>query len=111
VANLEIYSKEWCPYCAKAKALLKAKGLAYQEIDVTTDEVRQQEMVARSGRRTVPQLFLDGVSIGGYDDLANLNATGELDRRLGNTAAVDLTLAPGRLAFRPPSTPCARIFR
>lgn len=91
MANLEIYSKEWCPYCAKAKALLKAKGLSYQEIDVTTDEARQQEMVTRSGRRTVPQIFLDGVSIGGYDDLANLNATGELDRRLGNTEAVDLT--------------------
>lgn len=91
MANIEIYSKEWCPYCAKAKALLKAKGLSYQEIDVTTDEARQREMVERSGRRTVPQIFLDGVSIGGYDDLANLNATGELDQRLGNTAAVDLT--------------------
>jgi len=91
MANVEIYSKEWCPYCAKAKALLKAKGLSYQEIDVTADEARQQEMVARSGRRTVPQIFLDGVSIGGYDDLANLNASGELDRRLGQEDAVDLT--------------------
>lgn len=91
MASIEIYSKEWCPYCAKAKALLKAKGLSYQEIDVTADEARQQEMVARSGRRTVPQIFLDGVSVGGYDDLANLNATGELDRRLGKEAAVDLT--------------------
>ncbi|MGE0681261.1 MAG: glutaredoxin 3 [Candidatus Binatia bacterium] len=90
MVNLEIYSKEWCPYCAKAKALLKAKGLSYQEIDVTADETRQQEMVTRSGRRTVPQLFLNGVSIGGYDDLANLNATGELDRRLGNVAAANL---------------------
>ena len=91
MANIEIYSKEWCPYCAKAKALLKAKGLSYQEIDVTVDETRQQEMVARSGRRTVPQIFLDGASIGGYDDLANLNATGELDRQLGKETAVDLT--------------------
>jgi len=91
MANIEIYSKEWCPYCAKAKALLKAKGLSYQEIDVTTDEAQQQEMVARSGRRTVPQIFLDGASVGGYDDLANLNATGELDRRLGKETAVDLT--------------------
>jgi len=91
MATVGIYSKEWCPYCAKAKALLKAKGLAYQEIDVTTDEARQQEMVARSGRRTVPQIFLDGVSVGGYDDLANLNATGELDRRIGKRTAVDLT--------------------
>lgn len=88
--NLEVYSKEWCPYCAKAKALLKSKGLKYQEIDVTSDETLQQQMIARSGRRTVPQIFLDGVSIGGYDDLANLNATGELDQRLGRKAAVDL---------------------
>lgn len=91
MANIEIYSKEWCPYCAKAKALLKAKGLTYQELDVTTDEARQQEMVKRSGRRTAPQIFLDGASIGGYDDLANLNATGELDRRLGRKADIDLT--------------------
>lgn len=48
-------------------------------------------MIARAGRRTVPQIFLDGVSIGGYDDLANLNATGELDPRLGRKATVDVT--------------------
>jgi alkyl hydroperoxide reductase subunit F len=89
--ELEIYTKEWCPYCAKAKALLKSKGLSYQELDVTTDETRQREMVSRSGRRTVPQIFLDGESVGGYDDLANFNATGELDRRLGKTSTIDLT--------------------
>lgn len=83
MATIEIYTKQWCPYCAKAKALLHSKGLSYNAIDVTEDETLQQEMVARSGRRTVPQLFLDGQSIGGYDDLANLNATGELDQRLG----------------------------
>jgi glutaredoxin len=54
MAGIEVYTKEWCPYCAKTKALLKSKGLAYQEIDVTSDEVLQQEMVKRSGRRTVP---------------------------------------------------------
>jgi alkyl hydroperoxide reductase subunit F len=91
MANIELYSKEWCPYCAKAKALLKSKGIAYREIDVTTDERLQQEMVKRSGRRTVPQLFLEGESIGGYDDLANLNASGELDRRLGIKTTTDLT--------------------
>ena len=91
MADIEIYTKEWCPYCAKAKALLKSKGLSYRELDVTADEQRQQEMVARSGRRTVPQVFLDGQPLGGYDDLANLNATGELDRRLGRQTTVDLT--------------------
>jgi alkyl hydroperoxide reductase subunit F len=91
MANVEIYTKEWCPYCAKAKALLKSKGLSYREINITVDETLRQEMVARSGRRTVPQLFLDGASIGGYDDLANLNASGELDRRLGIQKTSDLT--------------------
>ncbi len=91
MARIEIYTKEWCPYCAKAKALLRAKGLSYEEIDVTSDEALQQEMVRRSGRRTVPQIFLEGEPIGGYDDLASLNATGELDRRLGLKAMVDLT--------------------
>ncbi len=82
MADIEIYTKDWCPYCAKAKALLKSKGLSYKEIDVTTDHDLQQEMIERSGRRTVPQIFIDGESMGGYDDLANLNATGELDRKL-----------------------------
>lgn len=91
MSTLQIYTKQWCPYCAKAKALLKSKGLEYEQIDITTDETRQQEMVERSGRRTVPQVFLDGRSIGGYDDLANLNATGELDRRLGLKTKTDLT--------------------
>ncbi|MEW6300289.1 MAG: glutaredoxin 3, partial [Thermodesulfobacteriota bacterium] len=91
MATIEIYTKQWCPYCAKAKALLTSKGLSYQEVDVTADEARQQEMVQRSGRRTVPQIFLDGESLGGYDDLANLNAAGELDRRLGLRTTFDLT--------------------
>lgn len=91
MAAIEIYTKQWYPYCAKAKALLQSKGLTYQQIDVTTDEALQQKMVQRSGRRTVPQVFLDGESIGGYDDLANLNATGELDRRLGMRTTTDLT--------------------
>ena len=90
MARIEIYTKEWCPYCLKAKALLRAKDVAYDEIDVTSDEVRQAEMVERSGMRSVPQIFLDGERVGGYDDLARLNATGELDRRLGRGAAAPL---------------------
>ena len=91
MAEIEVYSKEWCPYCAKAKALLKSKGLKYREIDVTRDEALQQEMIQRSGRRTVPQIFIGGESVGGYDDLAGLNATGELDRRLGLQSRADLS--------------------
>ena len=83
MTSIEIYSKEWCPFCAKAKGLLGAKGLDYTEIDVTSDLEREREMVERSRRRTVPQIFIGGESVGGYDDLAHLNATGELDRLLG----------------------------
>ena len=87
MADIQIYTKEWCSYCARAKALLKAKGLSYREVDVTVDRVTEQEMIARSGRRTVPQVFIDGESVGGYDSLASMDASGELDRRLGLPAA------------------------
>ena len=80
---IEIYSKEWCPYCLKAKALLTSKGLEFTVRDVTDDPALEREMIERSQRRTVPQIFIDGKSIGGYDDLSRLNATGELDRMLG----------------------------
>ena len=70
MSNIEIYSKDWCPFCSKAKSLLQSKQLEYAEIDITSDLVREQEMIERSGRRTVPQIFIDGESVGGYDDLA-----------------------------------------
>ncbi len=81
--KLEIYSKDWCPYCAKAKALLRSEGIGYEEVDITEDPEQEQEMVSRSGRRTVPQLFLDGRSLGGYDDLARLHGEGLLKSLLG----------------------------
>lgn len=87
--EIEIYSKSWCPYCNKAKALLKSKGLTYHEIDTTHDEKLEQEMVERSYRQTVPQIFIKGMSIGGYDDLARLNAMGELDRLLGIATSLE----------------------
>lgn len=80
MAHIEIYTKDWCPYCASAKALLRAKDLAYDEIDVTTDGEREKEMVRRSARRSVPQIFIDGTLVGGFDDLHALQASGELDR-------------------------------
>jgi alkyl hydroperoxide reductase subunit F len=91
VGDIEIYSKQWCAYCAKAKALFKSKHLVYRETDVTYDEALQREMIARSGRRSVPEIFVDGQLVGGYDDLAYFNATGELDRVLGLREVVDLT--------------------
>ncbi len=91
MARIHMYSMEWCPYCAKAKAMLKAKGIDYDEIDVTHDEDAAREMVERTGQRAVPQFFLDDEYLGGYDSLAYLNATGELDKRLGIELKVDLT--------------------
>lgn len=88
--KIEIYSKAWCPYCNKAKALLKSKQLSYEEIDTTHDEALQQEMVERSRRQTVPQIFINDESVGGYDDLAQLNSTGELDRILGISGQAEL---------------------
>ena len=83
VPDIEVFSTERCPYCVMAKRLLTSKGLDYREIDVTHDEALRRDMEQRSGRRTVPQIFIDGEPVGGYDDLARLNSAGELDRRLG----------------------------
>src|SRR5512133_954004 len=90
VARVEMYSMEWCPYCAKAKALLGAKGIEYEEVDVTDDEAKAIEMVERTGQRGVPQFFIDDQWIGGYDSLAYLNATGALDQMFGIESTVDL---------------------
>lgn len=90
MAHIEIYTKDWCPYCDRAKALLQSKGLAYEEIDVTEHPGREQEMTQRSRRRTVPQIFINGTPVGGSDDLAVLNASGELDRLVGTGEPDDL---------------------
>ena len=75
---IEIYTKSWCPYCALAKDLLERRALAYHEVDVTEDLVREAQMHRRSGRTSVPQIFVNGKHLGGYDDLAALDATGGL---------------------------------
>ena len=90
MARVQMYSMEWCPYCAKAKALLGAKGIEYDEVDVTDDEAKAVEMVERTGQRGVPQFFIDDQWIGGYDGLAYLNATGNLDKLFGIESKVDL---------------------
>ncbi len=77
--KVEIYTKSWCPYCARAKNHLDFKGVRYEEIDVTTDSIREMEMVNRSGRHTVPQIFIDGHHVGGSDDLLAAEVSGRLD--------------------------------
>ncbi|HLK71374.1 MAG TPA: glutaredoxin 3 [Steroidobacteraceae bacterium] len=81
-APVLMYSKSWCPYCERARALLKHKGVDYQEIDIETHPERREEMIRRSGRRTVPQIFIGERHVGGSDDLFGLEATGALDRLL-----------------------------
>ncbi|MBV8940013.1 MAG: glutaredoxin 3 [Alphaproteobacteria bacterium] len=80
---ITIYTKDYCPYCARAKALLTRKGAAFEEIDITQDIALQEEMIKKSGgRRTVPQIFIGDRHIGGCDDLYALNDAGKLDALL-----------------------------
>ncbi len=79
MAKVEIYSKSWCDYCARARTLLDAKGVTYTDIDVTTDREKELEMIERSGAHTIPQIFIDDQRIGGHDDLFALEAKGALD--------------------------------
>ncbi len=84
MSRIEVYSSLWCPFCSRAKALLERKGVEYREIDVDRDpNLRQQMMQRAGGRRTVPQIFVDGRHVGGSDDLAALERAGELDALLG----------------------------
>lgn len=84
MAKVEIYSTTYCPYCVRAKQLLDAKDIEFTEIDVTGDDEARVSLVEKSGgRKTVPQIFIDGQSIGGYDDLRALEESGQLDAMLG----------------------------
>lgn len=83
MAQVEVYVTSHCPYCVKAKRLLDAKDVEYTVIDVTNDDDARIALVAKSGgRRTVPQIFIDGKAIGGSDDLHELEESGELDKLL-----------------------------
>ncbi|RMG98186.1 MAG: glutaredoxin 3 [Deltaproteobacteria bacterium] len=82
-----LYVTRYCGYCMMAKALLERLGIAYRSVDVTSDHEARAELVARTGRRTVPQIFVHGHGIGGYQELHELHARGELEAMLA---------APGR---------------
>lgn len=83
MAKVEIYSTQICPYCVRAKDLLKRKGVEPIEYKVDSDDKRRDEMLERSGgRRTVPQIFIDDIHVGGCDDLYALDSKGELDGML-----------------------------
>lgn len=80
--QIEMYTAEYCGFCLRARALLRNKGANWQEIHVDHDAALRMAMVERSGRRTVPQIFIDGRHIGGYDELFALERSGELDKLL-----------------------------
>ncbi len=79
---ITLYVAGWCPYCQRAKQLLTQKGLVFSEIDVDDDPAFRAQMTERSGRRTVPQIFIGERHVGGCDDLFALDGSGELDRLL-----------------------------
>ena len=78
MARIEIYTKSWCPYCHQAKELLDEKGLDYVEYDVTDDQALEQQMQTRTDRTSVPQIYIDGTHLGGFDDLSAADSDGQL---------------------------------
>ncbi|HVK76657.1 MAG TPA: glutaredoxin 3 [Kofleriaceae bacterium] len=82
MARIAIYTTSYCGYCWSALRLLEKKGLAFDKHDVTGDAATRRWLIEATGRRTVPQVFIDGRAIGGYTDLAALDRSGELDRLL-----------------------------
>lgn len=85
--SIILYTKDYCPYCKRAKALLQAKGVTFKNIEITNDPDATQEMIEKSGRFTVPQIFIGERHIGGSDDLFKLDADGKLDPLLDSLLA------------------------
>ena len=86
MAKIEIYTQSWCGYCFRAKKLLESKGADFTEIDLGIED-RTQEMIERAhGGRSVPQIFIDGKHVGGWDALYALDAAGKLDPMLQGAA-------------------------
>lgn len=86
MSRVVVYTKNYCAFCKRAKALLHSKNIEFDEIDVTHDKDRQEEVVRLSGRKTVPQIFIDGTAVGGFEELRELDSDGELDRLLSQLA-------------------------
>lgn len=82
MANIVLYTKTTCIFCKLAKELLTNKNQNFIEIVIDNDPSLREEMIAKSGRQTVPQIFINGHSIGGYDDISAMDETGKLDKLL-----------------------------
>jgi glutaredoxin 3 len=85
-AKVVMYLTDWCPYCARARGLLESKSVAYETINIDERPEARAEMMARSGRRSVPQIFIGDTHVGGCDDLYALDAAGGLDPLLNSGA-------------------------
>ena len=86
MVKVEIYTSAMCAYCVAAKNLLKQKGLDYSEIRIDTDPTRRDEMMKRAQRRTVPQIFIGGEHVGGFDDLVAADRNGRLAQLIGSAS-------------------------
>ncbi len=82
--SVVMYSKQYCPFCVMAKRLLDSKGVDFKEISVDSDQAMMKKMMADSGQRTVPQIWIGSTHVGGYDDLAALHQQGKLDALLAS---------------------------
>ncbi len=82
--NITLYTTPVCPYCTRAKDLLKRKGQSWTEVDVSDPTEREKMIIKAKGRRTVPQIFIGDIHVGGFDDLAALDRQGELDKLLAS---------------------------
>ncbi|HUK01758.1 MAG TPA: glutaredoxin 3 [Steroidobacteraceae bacterium] len=81
-SGVVMYAADWCPYCQRARRLLTEKGVSFKEIDVEAEPRAREEMIQRSGRATVPQIFIGNIHVGGSDDLYALEAAGRLEPML-----------------------------
>ena len=86
MAEVVLYTTRFCPFCIRARQLLKSKGVAFEEIAVDGNPQLRQEMMEKSGRHTVPQIWINGEHVGGCDDLMELERTGRLDEMLGRAS-------------------------
>lgn len=80
--QVTVYTTQYCPYCMRAKNLLKSKGIAFQEVDLTNDQMKRDELSEKTGCMTVPMIFIGDEFIGGSDDLHDLEAEGKLDQKV-----------------------------
>lgn len=82
--KVTVYTTSYCPYCTRAKNLLKSKNVPFQEVDLTNDQTKRDELEEKTGCMTVPQIFIGDKFIGGSDDLQDLEASGQLDKLLND---------------------------